>query len=177
MIISLREPAGAGFRPSPRSSDADDLPRLVIYQPAILYAEALEAVVQKYSGWRVSYAGADVGAAAEAATSGTTNALLFDVRTGTAVGAQTLTRRLRAACPELPLILVTQHDGPGFLGAAAVADVSAVVHHRDGVAELVAALDSVRRGFPYRSPSIAIRLEQKRRPRCASLRMHGAIMV
>lgn len=177
MIISLREPARAGFRPSLRSSDADNRPRLVIYQPAILYAEALEAVVKKYSGWRVAHAGTDVGAAAQAAAGGATDALLFEVRTGTATGAQTLVPRLRAACPEVPLILVTQHDGAGFLAAAESANVSAIVHHRDGVGELLAALDSVRRGLPYRSPSIAGGLDRKRRPRCNSPRMQGALMV
>lgn len=64
-------------------------------------------------------------------------------------------RRLRLACPNVPLILLTAHGGKGFLKRAVAANLSAIIHQRDSVAVFLAALEAVQSGRGHQSALIA----------------------
>lgn len=155
MNLSIPAPAHAGFDISLTPSDLVPAPRLVIFQPLTMCAEAIEAAVHKHTRWHVACATTKVCVATAAVVACGATALLFDVRTGSAIGVTALIRRLRLACPNVPLILLTAHEGKGFLKRAVAANLSAIIHKRDSVAVFLAALEAVQSGRGHQSALIA----------------------
>jgi DNA-binding NarL/FixJ family response regulator len=160
MIVSRREPVGSGCNTSSNSGDAGPAPRIVIYHPATLCAEALEAVVRKHTRWHVVCATTHANVATASVVAYGAQALLFEVHRGTAVDAKALIGRMRIGCPKTSLVLLTGHDGLALLRAAAAANLSAIVHMGDGVDTVQAALAAVEQGCRYRSPRIEERLDR-----------------
>jgi DNA-binding NarL/FixJ family response regulator len=89
---------------------------------------------------------------------------LFVLATFATAGALALIKRLRNACPKVSLLLLTQHEGLGFLRAAATAELSAVVHLSESLETFLSALEAMERGCRYRSRLI------EERPGRASLK-------
>jgi DNA-binding NarL/FixJ family response regulator len=149
MNPSITAPAPAGFDISVKPNDRAQAPRLVIFQPMTIWAEAIEAVVHQYTRWHVACATTIVAVATAAAVACGATALLFDTRSGSAMSLTALIRQLRSACPDVPLILLTEHEGNGFLNRAVSATLSAIVLKHDSVAVFRAALDAVENGRRY----------------------------
>jgi DNA-binding NarL/FixJ family response regulator len=139
---------------SSRPRAAGHAPCIVIHQRATLCAEALDAVVRKHTPWQVACATTSMHKALRVMQSRAAMAMLFDVPTGPGSDAAALIRRLRLACPETALILLTAQEELDFLTAGAAACLNAIVHQRDSVADFAAALRSVQSGDSYRSPII-----------------------
>ena len=154
MNLSHPVPAHAGFDTPLAPSDRAEAPRLVILQPRTLCAQAIEAAVHKHTRWHVACATTELSVAIAAALSCRAQALLFDVRSGNALSITALIRSVRHACPNVPLILLTEHEGRGFLKRAATADLSAIMHKRDSLAAFRTALDAVQTGHAYHSALI-----------------------
>jgi DNA-binding NarL/FixJ family response regulator len=133
--------------------------RIVIFQRSPLIADALAVLVRRHSAWTVHFATAELGAAIAAASDRGISALLFESPVGRSKALSALIRRLRISCPGVPLILVTQGDGAGFLRGKAARSLAAIVHFQDAVEAAREALDSVEGGYHYRSPVIRQRLK------------------
>jgi hypothetical protein len=79
---------------------------IVICDPAVLYAEVIEAVVLQQTRWQVACVTTDIDAAVVAAQASGAHALLFDVIDGTSVLIAEVIQHVRRACPGLALLLL-----------------------------------------------------------------------
>ncbi len=128
--------------------------RLVICDPASLWAETIEAVVLTNTSWQVACVTTSVDTAAAAITACAAHAVLFDVRECSGAELWSMAERMRSARAEVKLILLTSHSGARILRDAEAAGVSASVHKSECSATLEEALQAVRAGRVYRSPAV-----------------------
>jgi DNA-binding NarL/FixJ family response regulator len=117
--------------------------QMVIYQPANLCAEAVAAAIHKHTQWKAVCATTHVGEATAAASRCHADALLFEVRSGSAAAVAALIQTLRNGCRGVPLVLLTQHAGAGFRRAAAAARLAAIIDKREPIDVLKGALRAI----------------------------------
>jgi DNA-binding NarL/FixJ family response regulator len=129
--------------------------RLVICDPASLWAQAIEAVVLKHTAWQVACTTTSVEVAVVAAAECAANAVLFDTPDGSHRAVAELVDRFQRAKPGIGLLLVTGHTGARILRSAIEAGVSACLNKSEPSAVLEEALQALRAGESYRSPTVA----------------------
>jgi DNA-binding NarL/FixJ family response regulator len=99
---------------------------------------------------------------------------IMDMTMPGAGGIQAI-ERLRAACPETRVLVLTMHDVPAYLRAALAAGASGYVVKRAADAELLSAIRGVARGRTVLDPGLATRVvEGGLGPRVPSGRPKGA---
>jgi DNA-binding NarL/FixJ family response regulator len=154
MSSSLQTPVRACSEAVMSGRGALPASRLVICDPASLWAEAIEAVVLKHTAWQVACITTRVEVAVVAAAACAAHAVLFDTSDGSQRAVAELVDRFRCAKPGIELVLVTGHTGVSILRGAIEAGVSACLHKSEPSAVLAEALRAVRGGEGYRSPTI-----------------------
>lgn len=114
----------------------------------------LKQILEAHPGWTVVGEALTGREAVEKALRLKPEVVILDISMPELNGVET-TRRLRAAVPELQILILTQHDSPQLAEAALAAGADGYLLKSDAARDLVTAVESLRQGRPFFTASVA----------------------
>jgi DNA-binding NarL/FixJ family response regulator len=148
--------------------------RLLILGDAGLFREGLVSLLSRHLEVESVWEASDIESALRTLADERPQIVLVD---GDMMGRSAFdgVRALKARYPDCPIVLMSCQDGDVFVQAALEAGIDAQVLKSDGMSGLLDAIESVRQGEPFFSPSVASRLSAENgrirlaRPRCKAI--------
>lgn len=126
--------------------------RLLLVDDHPLVRDGLRARLEATARFRVVAEAGDAGAALQAVVEHAPDLVLMDIGMRGVNGLEA-TRRLLAVRPELPVLILTMHEDPGYVAEAARAGARGYVL-KDAPAEaIVAAIEAVLAGAGFQAPA------------------------
>ena len=132
--------------------------RILLADDHPLFREGLRHLLEAH-GYTVVGEAADGHAAARAVRTLSPDIVVMDIRMPGRNGIDT-TREIRRESPTLPVILLTVHDEPAYVGEALGAGARGFVLKTEASADLLRAVEEVLRGGLYVSPRLSFAVEE-----------------